>query len=219
MDYDYGLWAAVVFSILFFGLFLLTFVRPRLKREWQAMGIFSAFLVALFAEMYGFPLTIYLLVSYLGDKINLVNPFSHISGNLWATLFLGPAWSMPLMAIGTGPQLIALVLLGRAWRQIYQAQGKLVTQGLYRIVRHPQYASLILLIIGSLINWPTPITFLMAPILVFMYYRLAQKEERELEAKFGTEYQSYKERIPAFIPRLTGLFSPRGLTDERGLRR
>jgi protein-S-isoprenylcysteine O-methyltransferase Ste14 len=216
MDYDYGLWPAVIFSILFFGLFLLTFVRPRLKREWRAMGIFSAFLVALFTEMYGFPLTIYLLVTYFGDKITLVNPFGHLSGNLWASLFLGQAWSLPLMAIGAGLQIIALVLLGSAWRQIYRAQGKLITQGLYGIVRHPQYASLILLIIGSLINWPTPITLFMAPLLVFKYYRLAKKEETELEAKVGIEYQNYKERTPAFIPRLTGLFSSRGLTDEGG---
>lgn len=219
MDYDYGLWSAVIFSILFFGLFLLTFLRPKLKREWQAMGVFSAFLVALFTEMYGFPLTIYLLVSYFGGKISLVNPFSHPSGNLWATLFLGPAWSIPLMIIGGGLQLIALVLLGRAWRQIYRAHEELVTQGLYGIVRHPQYASLILLVIGSLINWATPITLLMAPLLVFMYCKLAKKEETELEAKFGIEYQNYKERTPAFIPGLAGLFSPRGFTSEGSLRR
>lgn len=113
MDYDYGLWSAVVAHVLFFGLFVFSFLRPKVKREWQTMGVFSGFLVALFVEMYEFPLTIYLLVGVLGQKI--ANPFSHLSGNLWATLLLGRQYGIPLMAVGGILQLFSLILVGGAW--------------------------------------------------------------------------------------------------------
>ncbi|MBI4285388.1 MAG: isoprenylcysteine carboxylmethyltransferase family protein [Chloroflexi bacterium] len=200
-SYAYGIWLAVAINAAIFIFFVVSFLRPRGHGEWRSMGTFSAFVVALFTEMYGFPLTIYLLTSLLGSQYPVTNPFSHLSGNLWAVLAGGSSLaSAVFMAVGGALMLAGLFIMGRAWRQIYQANGDLVTSGLYKRVRHPQYSALILITIGMLIQWPTVITLAMWPILMFMYYRLAQKEERQMEARFNDKYLEYKRQVPMFLP-------------------
>ena len=201
--YDYGMWTMVVFNIGLFGIFVFSFLRPKLRREWRSMGVFAAFLVALFTEMYGFPLTIYLLTSYLGSRYPVVNPFSHDAGNLWAMLLGGSTWLSGLfMFVGGAFTFIALIILGRAWKQIHNAKSELVTSGLYGLVRHPQYSGMFLLILGFFIQWPTLITAVMAPVLVCIYYRLALREDKDTESRFGDSYTSYRQRVPMFFPRL-----------------
>lgn len=201
--YAYGLWPLVLFNAGLFTFFVLSFLKPKRQWEWRSMGTFSAFTVALFTEMYGFPLTIYLLTTVLGSKYPAINPFVHSNGNLWA-VFLGraPYVSELLMFLGGAAILAGLILMGRAWRQIYQAKGELVTSGLYGLVRHPQYSALFLLTTGFLIQWPTIITLIMWPVLMFMYYRLARREEKEMETHFGDRYTAYRQRVPMFWPRL-----------------
>lgn len=204
MDFDtyaYGFWPAVVFNVLLFGLFVVGFLRPTRKREWRSMGLVTAFLVALFTEMYGFPLTIYILGSIFGHSYPALNPFSHKNGHL-VTVVLGgstAAWVLVMM-VSNGLILAGLIIMGRGWRKIHRARGALVTDGIYGTVRHPQYAGLWVLVLGFLIQWPTIATVLMAPGLLVMYYRLARREEAELEAVFGDEYRRYKKLVPAFLP-------------------
>lgn len=167
------------------------------------MGVFSAFVIALFTEMYGLPLTIYILTSMLGSQYPVTNPFIHMNGNLWAVFTGGSTWlSGSLMLLGEAAMLVGLVIMGLAWKQIHRSKGDLVTSGLYRWVRHPQYSALFLIIAGTLIQWPTLITVVMCPILLFMYYRLARREEREMESRFGDRYVTYRQQVPMFWPRL-----------------
>lgn len=202
----YGLWPLAIINAAVFLIFAFSFAKPQTRRDWRSFGAFSAFVVALFAEMYGFPLTIYLLSGWLGSRFPSLDLFAHNSGHLWQTLFgwqgdphLSPLHLLSDVFIGGG-----FIVLSSAWSVLYRAQraGQIATTGLYTYVRHPQYVGFILIMIGFLIQWPTLITLIMFPILVTMYVRLARREEREALAQFGAAYASYAASTPAYFPRL-----------------
>ncbi len=206
-DPAYGLWSLVVINSAVFILFGLSFFKPRTERDWRSFGAFSAFLVALFTEMYGFPLTIYFLSGWLQSNYPEVDWLSHDAGHLPEMLFgwkanphFGPFHLLSFVFIGGG-----FILISTAWRVLYDAQTHrvLAMAGPYGYVRHPQYAGFVLVMVGFLLQWPTILTLAMLPILVVMYWRLAVGEEREVEAVFGDAYRRYAARIPRFIPRLS----------------
>jgi protein-S-isoprenylcysteine O-methyltransferase Ste14 len=194
--FDYGLWWLVAINSLIFIVFAFSFFRPKSARDWRSFGAFSAFLVALFTEMYGFPLTIYLFPG--------VDWYAHDSGHLLEMMFgwggdphVGPFHLLSSIFVFGG-----FILLAAAWRVLYRAQraGAVAKTGPYALVRHPQYAAFISIMFGFLLQWPTLPTLVMFPILVFMYLRLAQREERESLAGLGEEYRNYMARAPAFFP-------------------
>jgi protein-S-isoprenylcysteine O-methyltransferase Ste14 len=200
----YGLWSLVIINSLVFIIFAFSFAKPASKRDWRSFGAFSAFLVALFTEMYGFPLTIYLLSGWLATRFPGVDFFAHDSGHLLEVMFgwranphFGPFHIASTVLIFGG-----FVLLASAWRVLHAAQtsNRLATTGAYARIRHPQYVAFVLIMFGFLLQWPTLLTLIMFPILVFMYVRLALREEREAQAQFGAEYERYAERTPRFIP-------------------
>ena len=202
----YGLWFLVVVNSAIFILFAFSFFKPRTKRDWRSFGAFSAFLVALFTEMYGFPLTIYFLSGWLQSRYPGVDWFSHESGHLLEMLFgwqanphFGPFHILSFAFIGAG-----FIVISAAWRVLYEAQRyqELATTGPYARIRHPQYVGFVLVLVGFLFQWPTLLTLAMFPLLVWMYARLARSEEREALAEFGDAYARYMGRVPAFIPRL-----------------
>ena len=201
---DYGLWSLVMINSLIFILFAFSFTWPKSARDWRSFGAFSAFLIALFTEMYGFPLTIYLFSGWLTSLFPGVDWFAHDSGHLLEMMFGwgGDPHVGPFHLISTGFVFGGFILLAAAWMVLYRAQrGHTVAMtGPYALVRHPQYVAFILIMFGFLLQWPTLLTLLMFPILVFMYARLAQREEREALAGLGEEYRSYRNRTPAFFP-------------------
>ena len=203
----YGLWSLVIINSAVFIFFALSFARPQSRRDWRSFGAFSAFIVALFAEMYGFPLTIYLLSGWLASRYPQLDLLSHDAGHLWSTIFGlkgNPHWSA-LHILSNLLILAGFLLIGAAWRVLHEAQRRhvLATTGPYAYVRHPQYAGFMLIMLGFLIQWPTLITLIMFPVLVTMYVRLARREERESLAEFGEAYAAYAASTPAFVPRLS----------------
>lgn len=202
----YGLWSLVIINSAIFILFAFSFFKPKTQRDWRTFGTFSAFIVALFVEMYGFPLTIYLLSGWLTQKFAGVDPLGHNFGHLWYTL-LGFKGNPHLNPIHIASNLIIVggfIVLSSAWRVLFQAQrtSTLATTGAYSYIRHPQYVAFILIMFGFLLQWPTLVTLVMFPILVTVYVRLAHREDREVRAAFGHAWDEYAAQTPGFVPRL-----------------
>jgi len=204
----YGLWPVVIINAAVFIIFAFSFTKPKTSRDWRSFGAFSAFIVALFAEMYGFPLTIYLLSAWLGTLYPEVDLFSHNAGHIWETLLgtKGDPHMSPLHLFSNALIFGGFILIASAWRVLYEAQRArtLATSGPYAYARHPQYAGFILIMLGFLLQWPTLVTLIMFPILATMYLQLARREEREVLAEFGEDYRRYAEATPAFFPRFGG---------------
>jgi protein-S-isoprenylcysteine O-methyltransferase Ste14 len=202
----YGLWNLVIINSLIFLIFAFSFFRPRTRRDWRTFGAFTAFIVALFTEMYGFPLTVYVLSGWLVSRYPEVDWFSHNSSHLLQTLlgWRGDAHFGPLHLMSNILVLGGLVLLGASWKVLHRAKRdhKLAISGPYSRVRHPQYAAFMVIMLGFLIQWPTLPTLMMFPVLVWIYMRLARKEEKEALEEFGEEYFRYTEITPRFFPKL-----------------
>ena len=202
----YGLWPLVIINSLLFIMFAFSFAKPQSKRDWRSFGAFSAFIIALFTEMYGFPLTIYFLAPWLQSRFPGVNLYSHDMGHLWYSV-LGwkgdPHWN-PIHIASEVFIIGGFWIVSSAWSILLRAQKTkmLAVDGPYRIIRHPQYAGFILVMFGFLLQWPTIITLVMFPILVVMYTRLALREEAEIHAQFPSEYDRYALRVPRFFPSL-----------------
>ena len=200
----YGLWGLVLINTIVFVGFAFSFSKPSTARDWRSFSAFSAFIVALFAEMYGFPLTIYLLSGWLQTRYPGLNLLSHDAGHLWWTLtgqhgnpHFGVLHVASLVAIAAG-----FWLLASSWHVLYQAQRHhaLASSGPYARVRHPQYDGFMLIMFGFLLQWPTLLTLAMFPILVWMYVRLAIAEEHDAQREFGAAWEHYAAVTPRWFP-------------------
>jgi protein-S-isoprenylcysteine O-methyltransferase Ste14 len=201
----YGLWTLVVVNSAIFLIFAFSFTKPKTKRDWRSFSAFSAFIVALFVEMYGFPVTIYLLSGWLGRRYPGLDLSSHDAGHLWETVFgwTGNPHMNPLHLLSSVLIFSGFLLLASAWNVLYKAQraGRIAKTGPYARVRHPQYDGFVVIMLGFLLQWPTLLTLVMFPVLVVMYVRLAAHEEAEARATFGSEWEHYAARTPRFFPR------------------
>lgn len=201
----YGLWSLVIINSAIFIMFAFSFFKPATTRDWRTFSAFAAFIVALFVEMYGFPLTIYLLSGWLQTRFPGLDLLSHDAGHLWSTLLgekgnphFGVLHIISYVLLGFG-----FYLLSTAWNVLYHAQRRhsLATAGPYARIRHPQYVAFVLILLGFLFQWPTILTLAMFPFLLVMYGRLAITEEREMRAQFGPEFDLYAARTPRFWPK------------------
>ena len=191
----------VIIYIVFVLVLLYGILRPRQKREWRSAGITGAWAIALYSEMYGFPLTLYVLSNIFGPHLS---PQEFQNGHVWAPLFgLGDHWNLAFTIAGQTLVLVGTVLAIVGWRHLWPHRNEIATQGIYRYIRHPQYSGCIIFILGSMVNWPTIITFLSAPLLIIVYYRLALQEEKENLEKFGNNYATYMQRSGRFFPKFS----------------
>jgi protein-S-isoprenylcysteine O-methyltransferase Ste14 len=203
----YGLWGLVILNSVIFAGFAFSFFKPRTRSDWRSYGAFSAFILALFVEMYGFPLSIFLLSGWLTARYPGVDFLSHDGGHLLHTLFglQGNPHFDVFHILSNVLILGGFLMLSYSWHVLWKAQQqhKLATTGIYAHMRHPQYAAFISIMLGFLLQWPTLPTLVMFPVLVFMYVRLALREEAAIEAEFGDQYRRWAAITPRFIPRLS----------------
>ena len=193
----------IILNLVLFFLFAvigsLEFKKKRERRMWgasvsvivaetfgfsQRFASMMTFIVSFYVSMQGIPFTIYNV--------------------LWAFGADPQGWfsfeSLPLEVSGIALFFVGggLVMLG--WSKIFKNRKNLVTDGVYKYVRHPQYTGILLATLSLIIYRFSPISALLWPVLVIIYYRLARKEEREIEAEFGEKYREYKSKVSMFMP-------------------
>ncbi|WP_225804015.1 isoprenylcysteine carboxylmethyltransferase family protein [Streptomyces sp. NK15101] len=204
-DAAYGLWPPAVLNSPLSVVFAASFFHPKTRRDWRPAGAHSAFMAALFTEMYGIPPTVCLRGSRLGSTFPLPKD-THAGGHLWNDLTgwsgdprLSPFHLAGYVAIAGGFWLIAA-----SWKRLHDAaqHDRPAVTGPYEWVRHPRYDGFLLVMTGFLFQWPTLPTLLMFPILVYVYVRPARGEEREVAAHLGEDWTAHATRTPAFRPRL-----------------
>lgn len=196
-----GSWDLVVLNVVVFLAFAIPLAAGfRWRVNWQSasLGVYAAFVVSLFVEMYGVPLTIYVTSAAMPGGGG-----APPSQTAWITFeFLGQTMVLTFWKlVGAGLVILGTLLIAWGWSTLYRTDEELVTSGIYAYSRHPQYLGFLLFLLGWFIHWPTLLTLAMFPVLAYFYYRLSIVEEREVMDSIGDPeaYREYIEETPRFI--------------------
>lgn len=121
--------------------------------------------------------------------INLTIPLLHLL--IFIPFFVAGAWF--------GIKGVAETTLKVA--ETHRAE-RIVTTGVYSIVRHPQYLGGLIAHIGFSFLLSALYSLLSSPLIAVLIVLISRKEEKELTKEFGEEYADYKKKVPMLLPRL-----------------
>lgn len=190
-------WLGVLLFALVYGLVLL-FIPFYKKMGTKPKGTYLAFVIAFAIEMHGIPFSMYLISWIVGTNLP--------EGVLWGHTLFNTVGYLG-MYINVACTVVGLTLIINGWYNIYKkywskekGKGMLVKSGIYRYIRHPQYTGLLLMSLGMLIEWATLPMLLLYPVMVFMYVRLAKREENDMIKEFNDDYKAYMKETKRFIP-------------------
>ncbi|RPJ42729.1 MAG: isoprenylcysteine carboxylmethyltransferase family protein [Chloroflexi bacterium] len=195
----FGQWGSVLIWIVLGSIFL-AFVPFYKKSQRKPAGVYLAFMVAMAFEMFGIPMSMYIISWVLGTALP--------EGVLWGHTLVNQVGhlGMYIACVISG---LGILLVGLGWKEVFRrywrkeaGKGELVTDGIYRFIRHPQYTGFLLITLGMLADWMTLPMLVMWPVLALLYYRLARREEAEMEKEFGDAYRQYRQKTGMFLPTL-----------------
>jgi methanethiol S-methyltransferase len=192
-------WVFAIYAIVY-GMFI-AFLPFYKKSQLKPSGAYLAFVVAFALEMFGVPMSMYILTWVVG--------FTLPDGILWGHTLIGYFGLTPTN-IGVAIQIVGALLVIVGWKEIFRrywsrehSQGDLVTRGIYHYICHPQYTGFLLVSLGMIFEWATLPLLIMWPILAVIYYRLARREEADMVEQFGQMYLDYKHHTGMFLPCLS----------------
>ncbi|MBU1142426.1 MAG: isoprenylcysteine carboxylmethyltransferase family protein [Firmicutes bacterium] len=190
-------WGAVIFFVFIYGI-ALAFLPFRQKMQRKPAATYFAFVLAFAFEMHGIPYSMYLIGSIIGRYLPV--------GILWGHTLYDYIGYLGLY-LNIAFAILGLIMIIFGWQAIYhgywkhvKGTGHIVSSGIYKYIRHPQYAGLIMIAFGMLLGWATIPTLILFPLIVYMYVRLAKKEENDMINEFGEEYRAYMKKTKRFIP-------------------
>ena len=190
-------WFGVLFFVVLYSVVIL-FMPFYKKMDKKPAGTYFAFVIAFAIEMHGIPFSMYVISWIIGKNLP--------EGILWGHTLVSSIgfWGM---YINIGCAIVALSLILNGWYNIYKkywsketGKGTLVKTGVYRYIRHPQYAGLLLMSFGMMAEWATLPMLILFPVIVVMYVRLAKREEKDMLREFGHQYEEYMKTTKMFLP-------------------
>jgi len=193
-----GQFGLILLNISLF-LFFIFFINFRQEINWKGTGVYTAFMISLFTEMFGIPLVVYFFSSSTTYPIlKSYFPFNHIDLRY---VFQFDPINVVFCSFGMIFLLLGMTLIYKGWRGVYREEG-FNSNGVYRYIRHPQYAGLLMITFSWAVVWPTLLTWIMWPFLFVIYFNQARREEKKMSRQFGEEFKEYMRRTKLFVPGL-----------------
>ena len=178
--------------------YFLSLEHDRLKTRFGKKGEFVGDMLGVISGWGFFCCWIGLWVSpqnrlYLGSPLIILSNYYFTSpGLILSIYFLVPAFWLGFKGV---------IELGIKVSETHRPI-KIVTTGIYELVRHPQYLGGLLGHVGISFLASAWYSLLSTPLMIVLILIISWKEEKELIREFGKEYEYYRRKVPMLVPRL-----------------
>jgi len=197
----YPLWLGVIFVTI--GDWAFYKIR---KKEVKTSNGSSWYYIAFLANVATYPILNIVansLLTFLGYQVSIEEIFANSLQGHPLSLFFDTG-GYTCFVLGSLLFFSSKLYLRSMWSALVaeiKTDHKLVTNGIYRFVRHPMYGGAILMCIGQGLLLHNPLVIIYDLLVVLpLWYKSARIEEYTLEKEFGIEYSEYRKTVPMFFP-------------------